>query len=530
LLFAAVQALLSVNQAKTDRRNAILIISDDAIDRVEQVLVTSESYLNLFEEDIIDGECERVLSKLRTASAIISNVSKFDANGVSVCSGTQPAVSTLSPDRLAALHASSKLVLRSEAFANETNQGVMALYKKHFDEDGNLAGVAEITLKLSRLEALADRSVENEVEIALADKNGKVFGSGRFEELDVQNLALAPGSERGQLLVRTKNGTKMDIVIRSVEDEKLFAVISRPSPGLFSEFSVAPARTIGLPLLAFSVALLAVWLALDWYVLRWLTRLKALSRSYGAGYYDIEVTGFEHAPDELADLSFGMATMARKISDRDESLTSALETRDAAVKEIHHRVKNNLQIVTSFLNLQTRQMEHGEAKSALSLARQRIDALSIVHETLYQNERLETVDIKAFLDRLLTHLSDALGMPEANVTLKRNLIDGSLEADSAIPIALFIVEAVTNAIKYAFDETGGEILVTLEDGAEDELLLSVADDGVGTDLGETTSTGTGIGQRLMSAFAKQLGGEVKYTSSPGHGFSALLRLPSRTGA
>ncbi|MCI4646405.1 MAG: sensor histidine kinase [Hyphomonadaceae bacterium] len=215
--------------------------------------------------------------------------------------------------------------------------------------------------------------------------------------------------------------------------------------------------------------------------------------------------------------------MAGRVSERDESLKHAIEVRDDAVKEIHHRVKNNLQIVTSFLNLQSRAVSDDEARYALAAARHRIDALAIVHSTLYQHERVEQVSIKPFLEGLLAHLSEAVGLQDGDIALETSIVQAELEADAAIPIALFVVEAVTHAMLNARDTSNGRIGVLLEqDGSY--LKLIVSEEGLGApdllDMGKPT----GLGGRLMMSFARQLHGRLitERTSELGFGMGIVF--------
>ena len=204
----------------------------------------------------------------------------------------------------------------------------------------------------------------------------------------------------------------------------------------------------------------------------------------------------------------------------------AIASRDAAVREIHHRVKNNLQIVTSFLNLQGRQLRDPEAKAAISAARHRIDALAIVHQTLYQNERLEQVHLKPFLTGLVSHLSEALGMEESGVEIVQDYEDVMRPADDAIPMALFIVEAITNAMKYAFGPEGGVITVSLSVD-ETGTTLKISDNGRGYDPSAPSDqeNGRGLGTKLMSAFSRQLAATLEVEASPGVGCQLKLHMP-----
>jgi two-component sensor histidine kinase len=321
----------------------------------------------------------------------------------------------------------------------------------------------------------------------------------------------------------------MDVVVKPVGTSNVFAVISRESPGFWSEFTLQPVTSLGLPLMAFSIALLAVWLAIDSLVLRWLTRLIRIARVYGAGRYAFRAgDAMGSAPAEITELADAMEDMAADIDQRDKDLKEALAVRDAAVKEIHHRVKNNLQIVTSFLNLQGRQLQDPEARQAIAAARHRIDALAIVHQTLYQHERLEMVSMRQFLTSLIDHLAEALGADTMNITITQSYEDIERPADDAIPIALFIVEVVTNAIKYAFpDGQGGKIAITLESKRDGGVLLGVTDDGTGFDVGGEHAPQGGLGSKLMSAFARQLRAQLEITSAPGEGTTISLYMPSK---
>ncbi len=160
----------------------------------------------------------------------------------------------------------------------------------------------------------------------------------------------------------------------------------------------------------------------------------------------------------------------------------------------------------------------------LAAARHRIDALSIVHQTLYQHERLDTVHLKPFLEGLLQHLSEALGMPESGIRFEWRIEDVERGSDDAIPMALFVLEAVTNAVKYAFEQKGGRIHVSLE-SHEDNIELIVRDDGVGLTSEQAAKPQSGLGSRLMTAFAKQLRGELFVDSDTGSGVAVRLVIP-----
>jgi two-component sensor histidine kinase len=420
------------------------------------------------------------------------------------------------------LRAGGDSFARSDAFfGSASEEWLFALNKRVEDDAGNFVGIDTFALSAIDLANLVQAGyLPDYVSLSIADETGRVFGDPGIGPIPTDWIAEVKESRDAQLFrIEQGGGVSTDVVLRPVGDSNIFAVIARPSYGLWNDFFVRPATSFGLPFLAFAVTLLAAWMAIDGLVLRWISRLTRTVRIYGAGRYQFKAgNSFVDAPSEIRSLATAMEVMAQDIDHRDRELKEAIATRDAAVKEIHHRVKNNLQIVTSFLNLQGRQLKDPQAREAIAATRHRIDALAIVHQTLYQNERLESVDMRPFLTGLLNHLSDALGMTEAGISLVQSYAEIQRDADDAIPMALFIVEAVTNAMKYAFEDDGGEIAVNLS-VAEAKVILVIRDTGLGYD---TTDGSLGLGSKLMVAFARQLSAEFTTEARPGLGCSHTL--------
>ncbi len=532
LIFAGFRSYLNAQDARAERRNNLTEISDRAIDEVEQVLSTVDTLQQIYEADIVAGDCRGVFATLSPRVPQLSNIAYFDSEGFTQCSALteRPTLKVAQPEAFEQLKA-GKTTIRTDAFFGPQSQTwLFSVLRRVEDGDGQFRGAMAFPLRTDELiRTIRLTNLPDDVELALSDGDGQVFGSTRIVGISNTWIKAATGDPDGELFVlKTKDGRSIDVVVRAIVDGRIYAVISRPSPGLFSEFTLQPLESVGIPLLSFSLALIAAWLAVDGLVLKWLSRLRRLALIYGEGHYNFRIgEEFANAPDEILSFALTFDRMANRIADRDSSLRAAINTRDAAVKEIHHRVKNNLQIVASFLNLQRRQVSDPAARQVISAARHRIDALSIVHQTLYQHERLETVHMRPFLEALLSHLSGALGMDELHVNIVQKIEEIDRPADDAIPIALFLLEAVTNAIKYAFDETGGTINVTLtEDKAGEEIVLAIADDGFGADVDEASDAGpSGLGSRLMAAFAKQLRAKHEVSSTPGGGYTVSLRMP-----
>jgi two-component sensor histidine kinase len=535
LVLAAISAYLDASNGRDSRRANLLLVADASLGGIERSIDQAALLLTLHRDDLIRRRCRGVYNELSDVVVPLSNVARFDRDGVAICSATSDTGWTLpDPSNNERLKRGEQLIQTNTYYSERTHEWLFAILLRLNDSEEAFAGSAGLELRADQL-ALLSRGddLPEGVEIALLDDRGEAFGSARFAKVDIDWIRQVEKSQSAELHVMTsKGGPSFDIVIKPIGPGNVFAAISRKSPGFWSEFTLRPISSIGLPLIAFSVALLAVWLAIDSLVLRWLSRLTRTVRVYGAGRYQFKADQtFDKAPDEITRLARAMDVMAKDIGERDQDLKLAIASREAAVREIHHRVKNNLQIVTSFLNLQGRQLKDPKAQAAISAARHRIDALAIVHQTLYQNERLEQVQLKPFLTGLVMHLSDALGMDELGVKVTQSYADVMRPADDAIPMALFVVEAITNAMKYAFDSKGGEIHIS---SAADEtaITLKISDNGRGYDVDAVSgqTDGNGLGSKLMNAFARQLSAQLTIDTKEGNGCRVTLIIPSDSAA
>ncbi|SOE19030.1 two-component sensor histidine kinase [Hoeflea halophila] len=191
-------------------------------------------------------------------------------------------------------------------------------------------------------------------------------------------------------------------------------------------------------------------------------------------------------------------------------LLIALQTADVLRREIIHRVKNNLSIVSALLRAKARSAEHPAATEALLAAAARINSMAIVHDILDATSETEIVKTKALFSALLDHLRDAICPP--HITLECEAIETELETEAAMPLCLLLNELVTNAIKHAFKgQETGVVRVTFAETL-DGFQLMVADNGSGID---EEATRKGAGSRIIEALVQQLQGEVAQVSRVG---------------
>jgi two-component sensor histidine kinase len=200
----------------------------------------------------------------------------------------------------------------------------------------------------------------------------------------------------------------------------------------------------------------------------------------------------------------------------EEKIHASLREKEALLKEIHHRVKNNLQVVSSLLGLQSRSVTDPEMRKMFRESQNRIHSMALLHECLYQSENLSQVNFPDYIRELAAHLFHSYGIAPERIHLRTNLDRLALNLDAAVPCGLIVNELVSNSLKYAFpDGREGEIRIELRELKNGVTQLIVADDGVGlrSDLDWTTTKSLGL--RLVRTLAQQLGAKVEVTSHAG---------------
>ncbi|MFO0939316.1 MAG: PAS domain S-box protein [Pirellulales bacterium] len=200
-------------------------------------------------------------------------------------------------------------------------------------------------------------------------------------------------------------------------------------------------------------------------------------------------------------------------------LSTSLQEKEAMLKEIHHRVKNNLQVISSLLSLQASDASSHEVRQFSLESQRRIRAMALVHEMLYQSDSLAQIDMRGYVEKLCTTLIQSYGQEKA--TIIPAVGDLHLPLDQALPIGLILSELVANAFKHAFPDSDqhGRISIELRKMLDGNILLSVTDDGIGLpeDLGLIEESSLGL--RLVNLLARQLRGQLTVNRSIGASFT-----------
>ncbi|AYL96934.1 histidine kinase dimerization/phosphoacceptor domain -containing protein [Mucilaginibacter celer] len=209
------------------------------------------------------------------------------------------------------------------------------------------------------------------------------------------------------------------------------------------------------------------------------------------------------------------------INQKNRHLELLLREKEWLIKEVHHRVKNNLQTIISLLQSQAAYLEN-DALKAIQTSQNRIYTMSLIHQKLYRGEDVQQINMANYIPELIKHLKDSFDSSN-KIIFNEKIDDIDLDASVAIPIALIINEAVTNSIKYAFPGEGaGEITVSLRN-QDDLLRLELSDNGVGMDKNSINANPVSLGLQLIRGLTKEIRGEVSIKGSHGVKITILFK-------
>jgi PAS domain S-box-containing protein len=251
-----------------------------------------------------------------------------------------------------------------------------------------------------------------------------------------------------------------------------------------------------------------------------------------------EVSSSGYALPEFEGVDLGTVGIIRDITlrkERERALELALASKEVLLKEIHHRVKNNLQVVSSLLSIQGAVISDDASRKVFVECQTQIQTMSMVHDVLYHSSSFEGVEMQSYFEKLIDYLGSVYDSFARGVSYDIAARGVSLNLDEAIPVALIVNELVTNCMKHAFPEgKGGRIIVSMRLESE-AVLLEVEDDGVG--IGEEARRETpaerrqgGIGKELVEALAIQLQGNLERGSRAGSpGARVALKFPRSKG-
>jgi two-component sensor histidine kinase len=387
-------------------------------------------------------------------------------------------------------------------------------------DEGKLVGVVGASLNVGWLaNAVTTRTAAgDQIVITFMDGKGEVIMPDKAKPAQglLPAKRLDPTQARGSIIeAMGRDGNPHIYVLERLFADDLFMVGIAPANTLYGRaleaFSALIVPVILIVVVTFAVVGIGVYRS----VLQPLAAFAEAVRAYRAGDFTIRPNP-GRAPSEIHDLAAQFGKMARAIAQRERRLERVIAHRDALIAEIHHRVKNNLQMVASLLSLQAGRVRSDEAREALNSARRRVLSLSVLHKHLFERDDVENVDVGKFLEDLCVQLRGShVGSYDARIRIFCECDPLILPTRDAIALGLIVTEAVTNATKYAFPgKRAGKINVRLL-VREERVTLAIKDDGIGAQSEADPALSGGLGRSLMEGLAGQLSGQLSVRHEQG---------------
>ena len=395
-------------------------------------------------------------------------------------------------------------------------------------QDGTFRGMCavDISLKTVGERVTPSPSTENDI-VALVDRNGgSVAGEPQATRALPAAARVVAAIGVGQTTFRDygQDGSLYEFHMLPLAGNALFVVAAAPLAGSFAAL-IDNWGGFALAVVALGVALAVVWLGADRWCVRPLRYIQDFAGRVARGE-DIKLVPRQAWGPELVSVGAGVKAMAEAIAVREAELRAGLEQRDHMLREIHHRVKNNLQMISSLLNLQAGEIRSPRIRRFFGDAQNRVLTLSILHRHLYERSSWALVDFQQFISDLVRQIS--VGRRAVDLAQPRYHIRAPIMAvgpDVAIPIGLIVTEAVSSALDHSFEGVATpEIRIEAGDKAG-MVELVIEDNGSGSGGSVGPHARSGFGLTLIRGLAMQLGGEADIVVREGGGTRVAVTFP-----
>ncbi len=528
LLLGVAESIDSFHREAAHQRNDLTASAERSTANARARIESAIAVLKTLEPEAPDNNCDLRLRVLTHELSGYEAFARYDAEGRLICASDR----AHAPPNVAATtwfervrHGEDRVLARASPDAGLPGPALMTAVRD--DSGRRFSGALVAVTPLSTLSPTVDGdALPSGAAVAVTDETGAILSATDHQAFQhLRTSWITKLGKRGTTLfyAHDPSGQRRVYAGARLAGDDVYVLLSAPTEGPFSWARLNPVATVVLPLLLWVLAIAAVLVVSERVVIRWLDYLERIAQLYAKGRFSVRPVQARSAPLEIRNLAITLDQMADGIERRDTELRESIEHKDALMREIHHRVKNNLQVISSLLNMQQRSLTDPAARAAMGDTRQRIAALALIYRALYQSPDLRRVDVRLFLEELIAQLvSNDAGRGGAAVRTELSADTLVIDPDKLAPLALWAVEAISNAQKHAFATRGGALSVRFSVGPQ-TCALEVEDDGPGVDK---DTEGLGLGRKLMTAFARQLRGDSEMLGSPRGGCVARLSFPS----
>lgn len=464
------------------------------------------------------AQCREVMARFARNNPFYSLVAFVPDSGKVTCSGDGKSYDFSHDDGFLSAIKTPRTSFEVSTMGAVSGVAVLSVIYPVIDGLGHRVGIVSLSIPQHALEAAlagaAAASGNPHLRLFTFDGKGNVLTSTNGIDQDRPYLPLSgalsalAGVKSTAFTSWAQDGHRRIFAVVPIVVGKLYALSSWPETaarvGMINRLP-----PVVLPALMAIVSLFAAWMAAESLVLRHVRRLRHNIRAFASGSRLVPPSGRDRAPLEIRDLEDNFTRMTETILRDEAELENAVHQKEVLLREVHHRIKNNLQLIASIMNMQMRRETSGHVKAMMKNLQDRVMSLATIHRGLYQTTGVTDVHADELLRDIVGQVVSFSTGPGRRFKVKTDFADLMLTPDQAVPLSLLLTEALTNAMKYGGSADGvPELSVSLlRDGEESAVLRlsnSLAPDAPPPDEAESS----GFGSQLINAFARQLGGEL----------------------
>ncbi len=474
--------------------------------------------------------CADLMASVAAVEPTASLVAFVPVNGMMTCSSSDRVYDFSTNPRFQRVVDAKEPFFAVNPSGPISGTSVLGISHPVFDEAGGYLGFATISLPHDALRAERFASVGEDTNLDAPlmfwtfDNEGTLLTANI--ELDAARMQVPSGRDMREFV-----GTEGSI-FRAVSESgrrMTYAVVPIVAGDLYIMSSFLPdvqsfPANLGLSpylptLLMWLIGLFGAGVAAEFLVTRHVRALNRAIVSFARGDRRLQAIDLKHAPFELDELATAYVSMTESITRGEAELEDSVHQKEVLLREVHHRVKNNLQLISSIMNIQIRSARSGEARDLVKNLQERIMSLATVHRGLYQTSGLADVRARELIPDIVRQIVSMSSGPEKPFQTHNEIDDLRLVPDQAVPLSLLLAEALTNAIKHAgvTRDHPGRLTVRLKRSGGSDAVLEVINSRRERDPNGRApdAAPSGIGSQLITAFVQQLGGSQEFGETEG---------------
>lgn len=477
--------------------------------------------------DTSDAACDAVLSDFIDRNPNFVFAGFIAPSGMMECASRgDPVDFSQSPDWSDAV-TDIRPRLQANASGAVTKKSVLIVSQPIFTE-GRFAGYMSISIPHDVSEQVMPQSREaSDFWLVTLHPDGSILSASGDEAgtLDIMPAGVARSDLFGRVdavfNAESAAGPTRKYAVIPIFEGTVHALGSWPldtsSSGPLGRSATAP---LAFPILMWLVGIAVAWLGLHNLVIRHIRALRDAMRRFALGERNAPQLSLPNPPEELAQAERSFNRMVKILTETEERREADLHDKTVLLREVHHRVKNNLQLIASITNLQMRHVKAPETRRVLAQLQRRVRGLATIHQKLYTTPDLTTVDARDLVESMVAQMDQIGGRTSEAPVVTTQLDSALLYPDQAVPLSMLLAEALNNAWKYAGGHDGKkptlDVRLSQDQGDNLRLVIENSCDPEGPPPGAAPGDGDGLGTTLMAAFVSQLEGISTVDQSDRH--------------